>query len=421
MKGASGHGERCRGGPPEEETGRRTGRERQSVDARLQPHGAGPRRQLATHRDVPRSQSGHQAQPADALRVRRRSASRKEATSRTNGTWSDCCSSPRTRSVSTAALVPETRALSGDDAWRLLRRIGLVRLMMDSFRRLRVADGFSHARSLAFVTSLVAIQGLIGIVGLASVLHKGSISNVIVVAVRRIVPGSAGQVLTAAVTQAHRVAAQHHYTPLLFGMIGALVTATTAMGQLERGLNRIYGVEQDRRSVKKYALAFFFALSVGTLIAVSFVCLMFGRGLLASTHNDVVTTTWDVVRWPLGLALLAISVTVLFRWTPRRKQPRLSWLAFGAGVAVLLWALATIGLGWFYTSSSSFGSTYGPLAGVVALLVWCLLSSVSLFYGAALAAQLETVRAGEPVAQDARKVVESDPANDAPDRAVPSP
>jgi YihY family inner membrane protein len=323
--------------------------------------------------------------------------------------------------VSTAALVPETRALSGDDAWRLLRRIGLVRLMRDSFRRLRVADGFSHARSLAFVTSLVAIQGLIGIVGLASVLHKGSISNVIVVAVRRIVPGSAGQVLTAAVTQAHRVAAQHHYTPLLLGMIGALFTATTAMGQLERGLNRIYGVEQDRRSVKKYALAFFFALSVGTLIAVSFVCLMFGRGLLASTHNDVVTTTWDVVRWPLGLALLAISVTVLFRWTPRRRQPHLSWLAFGAGVAVLLWALATIGLGWFYTSSSSFGSTYGPLAGVVALLVWCLLSSVSLFYGAALAAQLEAVRAGEPVAQDARKVVESDPANVAPDPGAPSP
>jgi len=193
--------------------------------------------------------------------------------------------------VSTAALVPETRALSGDDAWRLLRRVGLVRLMRDSFRRLRVADGFSHARSLAFVTSLVAIQGLIGIVGLASVLQKGSISNVIVVAVRRIVPGSAGQVLTAAVTQAHRVAAQHHYTPLLLGMIGAFVTATTAMGQLERGLNRIYGVEQDRRSVKKYALAFFFALSVGTLIAVSFVCLMFGRGLLGATHNDVVTTT----------------------------------------------------------------------------------------------------------------------------------
>jgi uncharacterized BrkB/YihY/UPF0761 family membrane protein len=77
-----------------------------------------------------------------------------------------------------------------------------------------------------------------------------------------------------------------------------------------------------------------------------------------------------------------------------------------------LWGLSTIGLGLFYGSSSSFGSTYGPLAGVVALLVWSLLSSISLFYGAAVAAQLEALRTGEPAPQDAEKVTESDPASD---------
>jgi uncharacterized BrkB/YihY/UPF0761 family membrane protein len=89
----------------------------------------------------------------------------------------------------------------------------------------------------------------------------------------------------------------------------------------------------------------------------------------------------------------------------------LSWLAFGSGISVFLWGLATVGLGLFYGSSSSFGSTYGPLAGVVALLVWSLLSSISLFYGAAVAAQLEALRTGEPAPQDAQKVAESDPAS----------
>ena len=36
--------------------------------------------------------------------------------------------------------------------------------------RLRVADGFSHARSLAFVTSLVLVQAIIALVGLAAAL-----------------------------------------------------------------------------------------------------------------------------------------------------------------------------------------------------------------------------------------------------------
>jgi YihY family inner membrane protein len=314
--------------------------------------------------------------------------------------------------MSSATLVPETRGLTGDDAWAVLKRTGWGRLAKDAFKRLRVADGFSHVRSLAFLISLVAIEGLIGIVGLASVLHKGEVSNMIDAAVRRTVPGPAGHVLTTAVTQAHRVAAGHHYTALLFGLVGAIVVATTAMGQLERGLNRIYGVEQDRPTWKKYGLALFFALSVGTLGAAAFVCLAFGRDLFISIHNDALTTAWSVVRWPLGVGLAAIAVTVLFRWSPRRCQPRFSWLAFGSGISVFLWGLSTVGLGLFYGSSSSFGATYGPLAGVVALLVWSLLSSFSLFYGAAVAAQLEALRTGEPAPQDAEKVAESDPASD---------
>ena len=314
--------------------------------------------------------------------------------------------------MSSAKLVPETRGLTGDDAWSVLKRIGWGRLAKDAFKRMRVADGFSHARSLAFLISLVAIEGLIGIVGLASVLHKGGVSRMIDAAVRRTVPGPAGHVLTTAVTQAHRVAAEHHYGALLFGVIGALVVATTAMGQLERGLNRIYGVEQDRATLKKYGLALFFALSVGTLGAAAFVCLAFGRELFFSIHNHALTSVWSVVRWPLGVALTAIAVTVLFRWSPRRRQPSLSWLAFGSGISVFLWGLATIGLGLFYGSSSSFGETYGPLAGVVALLVWSLLSSIALFYGAAVAAQLEALRTGVSPPQDTQKVKQSDPASD---------
>ena len=313
--------------------------------------------------------------------------------------------------MSSALLVPETHELTGDDAWALLRRTGWWPLIKDSYRRLRVADGFSHARSLAFVIALVAIQGLIALVGLASVLHKGGASEIILAAVRRAVPGPAGHVLTAAVVHAHQVAGAHQYLALFLGTVGSLITGTTAMGQLERGLNRIYGIEQDRPTLEKYGIAFVFALSVGTLIAAAFVSIAFGRDFFHSARGGFMASAWLVVRWPFGLLLLAIAVTVLLRWSPRRRQPGFSWLAFGAGVAVILWGLATAALEFFYTTSSSFGTTYGPLAGVVALLFWCLLSSIAVYFGAALAAQLEAVRAGEPGPQDVHKVTEANRAS----------
>jgi uncharacterized BrkB/YihY/UPF0761 family membrane protein len=60
----------------------------------------------------------------------------------------------------------------------------------------------------------------------------------------------------------------------------------------------------------------------------------------------------------------------------------------------------------FFGWSHSFGRTYGPLAGMVALLIWLMLVSVSVLFGAAVAAQLEAVRAGDPRPQDLGKATE---------------
>ena len=43
------------------------------------------------------------------------------------------------------------------------------------------------------------------------------------------------------------------------------------------------------------------------------------------------------------------------------------------------------------------------LAGIVALMLWALLASISLLFGGAIGAQLEAVRGGRPAPQDAAK------------------
>jgi uncharacterized BrkB/YihY/UPF0761 family membrane protein len=90
---------------------------------------------------------------------------------------------------------------------------------------------------------------------------------------------------------------------------------------------------------------------------------------------------------------LAAFALILER-SPRRRQPGWSWIAIGAGVAVVLWVLFTYALSLYVQTSSSFGSTYGPLTGVMALLLWAYLTSIALFLGIAFCAQLEAVRAG---------------------------
>ena len=119
----------------------------------------------------------------------------------------------------------------------------------------------------------------------------------------------------------------------------------------------------------------------------------FGRSIGSSWGHDA-RVVWDVLRWPAGLLLIAVCLAALLGRSVNRRQPGRAWLAFGAGVAVALWALSTIGLALAFRLSSSFGQTYGPLAGLVALQIWTFLSSFSIFYGVSVAAELEAVRAG---------------------------
>ena len=64
-------------------------------------------------------------------------------------------------------------------------------------------------------------------------------------------------------------------------------------------------------------------------------------------------------------SLAGRSVALLFEYSPRRRQPEASWLAFGAGVSVLLWLVFMGVLALYMDATRTFGATYGPIAGTI--------------------------------------------------------
>jgi YihY family inner membrane protein len=302
--------------------------------------------------------------------------------------------------VTTAAAVPTTREeeLEGDEALQTLRRIGRRRLVLDSIARFRAADGFSHSRALGFQFTLTLLPALIAVVGLAEALDQETFRRVVRETVETLAPGAAGDLLTEALRQGSNSAARESgETALTAGGLAAVLAGTTAMAQIERGANRIYGVERDRPFLRKYLVALGLALSAGTLVLLSIVLLVGGSAIRdALAGGDTFDAVWAVARWPVGLAFVIAAVALLFEHSPKRRQPEPSWLAFGAGAAAALWLVFMGILAVYLSATGSFGATYGPLAGTIGVLLWSFLSSVALFVGLSFAAQLEAVRAGCP-------------------------
>jgi YihY family inner membrane protein len=305
--------------------------------------------------------------------------------------------------VSAAQLVPETWKLTGDDARATLARTGRRKLVRDAFVRFRASDGFSHARSLAFMVSLLLVQGVILLVGSAAALGETDLSGSITRAINEAAPGPAGRALTDEVFHAYQTGTSGQHLVLAVVGLATLVTGATLMGQVERALNRLYGIEQDRPTLQKYGRAVVLALTAGVLAVVAFAAFALGHGIAEGIGDDTLRSVWRALRWPLALALMTASTALLFRWSPNRHQPAWSWLAYGAAISVVLWSLLTLALGAFFDTSTTFATTYGPLAGMIALLVWSLLSSIAILFGAAVAVQLEAVRAGASTPRDESK------------------
>jgi YihY family inner membrane protein len=307
--------------------------------------------------------------------------------------------------MTTARIVPVTTEMDGDeldaeDAWRLVRRFGLRRIAVGAFVRFRYGDGFTNSRALALQACLAVVPFLLALTGLAANLDQERPARVVAATIQKVSPGQDGGDALASAVDGPSSSEEAGELALGLGLVFALMSMTTAMAQVERGSNRIYGIRRDRPALAKYGRAAVLTGILAAPVGVGFLMLVAGGSFgEAMTENygwsDGTLLAWQVLHWPAGVALLVFAIAVLLDHAPRRRQPALSWLALGAGVAVLLTLVVTGGLATYVHLSSSFGTTYGPLAGIVALLLWSLLSAMAFFYGVAVCAQLEALRAGD--------------------------
>jgi len=308
--------------------------------------------------------------------------------------------------VTTARTVPVTTDMSGEeldaeDAWHTVRRYGLGRLVVDAFKRFRVGDGFTASRALALQLALSLVPFLIGLTGLATKLDAKEAARVLAMTMSQLTPGGRQSDVLSQALAPSSAAEGAGELALAFGVIVGLVSMTLAVAQVERGGNRIYGISSDRPGVAKYTRAAVLTAVIALPVGLGFLLLVAGGPFGDAMQqvygwSDTSDRVWDILRWPVGVLVTTFAITVLFDHAPMRRQPSLSWLALGAGLAVGLVMLASGLLAVYVHISGSFGDVYGPLAGIIALLVWSNLTSVALFVGLAVAAQLEAARAGVP-------------------------
>ena len=292
----------------------------------------------------------------------------------------------------TVVTVPETHDQDAGDARDQLRRSGTLRLFRDAAVRLRAAHGTTYARALGHSSLLTLIPGVIAVIGLIAVFDLDGFARVLEDAAASFAPGPAGSILTQALESATPSAGP---SAVVVGLAGMLFSGTVGMTHLERAADRLYGVEEDRSPRERLGLALMLASTVEVMLMIGLGVIVAGGSIGEGSDGGAGSGLWSFVRWPVGVGLVAIAMTIIFRLVPNRRQPQFSWLLSGTTVSVIAWVAATIVLGLVYEHASMLGDAFAPLIGVVALLVWAYATGLAVLFGLAFAAQLEAARASQ--------------------------
>ena len=179
---------------------------------------------------------------------------------------------------------------------------------------------------------------------------------------------------------------------LFFGVGIALWSVSAVARTLTEAFNVAYQVAETRRWWKQLAVSLAFGPILAVVVIVSVALLLIGPQLVESIAelmdlDDLFVRLWGWLRFPVALFLLAVVLSVVYRFGPNARQ-RFRSVALGAALAVVLWAVSSVAFSFYLANFANFGLTYGGLGAAMGLLFYLYLCASVVLLGAELNAAI---------------------------------
>ena len=176
----------------------------------------------------------------------------------------------------------------------------------------------------------------------------------------------------------------------IVGLLIALGSANSGMAALFDALNVVYDEREKRSLVRFYATTFLFTVAgiVFVIFAITGVVvlpLMLKVVGLAATTELLLA----ILRWPVLLATIVVSLACIYRYGPSRRDARWRWVTWGSIVGALLWIGTSMLFSWYVATFDTYNKIYGSLGAGVGFMVWLWISAVIVLLGGELNAQME--------------------------------
>jgi membrane protein len=176
--------------------------------------------------------------------------------------------------------------------------------------------------------------------------------------------------------------------------LGAVWAAINGTWAVMAGLNTAYEVKEQRPLWKVLAIASALTSSIAVMLLIALCTLMYGtriaQAVLHRTASDALLPIMvRSAEWAVLAVLLLISFALFYRFGPNLYNRQWRWSTPGAVLALILWMLASELVRLYFERFHTYHVVYGPLEGVVMLLLWLYFTSAAILIGGEMNSEIE--------------------------------
>jgi membrane protein len=242
------------------------------------------------------------------------------------------------------------------------------------------------AAGVAFFMLLAIFPGLGAALSVYSLFADPGQGGPLLSALPGVLPEQVTQFIAAQIKQVaqRQQAAQSPFDPaaiLGFGML--LWSSNRGMRSIFTALNTIGNKTEGRGIIKLTAISLLFTLGFLLFsVCAAGLILVLPSVLTAIGLDAVFVTTLRLLRWPVLLLVLGLSLAVIYRFGATQASDNWRDVAPGSVAAAFLWLISSIIFEWVFTTFGSFDRFYGSLSVVIGFMIWVWISVTALLFGA---------------------------------------
>jgi membrane protein len=180
---------------------------------------------------------------------------------------------------------------------------------------------------------------------------------------------------------------------LTLGIVGAIWSSSAAMVAIIDAMNRAFGVTEWRPWWRRRLVAICLTIALALLTVLALTLLLVGPAMILRLASwlgvaPVVALVWQMVRWPMIIYFVVLSVDLVYHLAPNRHR-RWVWVTPGSVLATTIWIAASLAFKLYVSRFEDYTAAYGAIGAAIVAMLWFYVSNVAILIGAELNAVIE--------------------------------